>query len=40
MRTTARAPGALAAPMAGVIALMALAALEFRGHPFHDPFHG
>jgi hypothetical protein len=30
---------ALAAPIARVIALMALAALGLSGDPFHDPFH-
>ena len=34
-----RAPCALAAPMAQVIALTALTALGLSGPPFHEPFH-
>src|SRR5215831_5923845 len=36
-----RSPAAhpLAAPMPRAIAQMALAALEFRGNSFHEPFH-
>ena len=37
----ARSPSAhaLAAPIARLIALMALVALGLSGVPFHDPFH-
>ena len=34
-----RAPSTLAAPMAQVIALMALVALGISGRTFHEPFH-
>ena len=40
MRTTARAPSALAAQVTRVIALMALTALGLSEAPVHEPVHG